>query len=141
METTNSFYSVAFDGDALDISWKVFFEDYSDDMDGIFPRVNEWTRFANKIQNDGIGWWIEKHWKFYEVIDRIEKMDGYGDQYKIFFQIPLPIIFGQIWEKQIIENANGIEITISYEWYWTKNARQNKIANWISIFFEDIKAF
>lgn len=53
METTKSFYSASCDGEALDLTGsRIFFEDLSDDMDGVFPRVNEWTRFANKIDRD-----------------------------------------------------------------------------------------
>lgn len=109
-------------------------------MDGVFPRVNEWTRFANKIEKDGINWWFERNAKYFNGIKKVEKI-WYGDKYKITFVNPLPIIFGMVWTEQVIKNANGVNVTVSYDWYWNKNWRQDKIANGIQIQFENVTAF
>lgn len=143
METTTSFclFGLGSEPDtALDISWKVFFEELSDDMNGAFPRVNEWTRFANKIEKDGINWWFERNAKYFNGIKKVEKI-WYGDKYKITFVNPLPIIFGMVGTEQVIKNANGLNVTVSYDWYWNKNWRQDKIANGIQIHFENVTAF
>ncbi len=140
METTNNFIFAVLDDEALDFtSNRINFEVLDDTMDGCFARVCDWTRFANRINNNWIDEWFKKNWKYYEWITKVEQINN-STRFKIYTK-NVKWFFATIGDKQLIESINGFTADINFEWYWTKNGRQNKIANWIDIYFENVKAF
>lgn len=134
-DVTTQLYWAIEENEVLDISNTVNIEDFSDDMDGVFSRVCDWTRFANKINKDGISVWFEKNAKYYGI-NKIKELSY--DTYEIEFSEPIEILLATIWDRQVIEKVSTIRASISYEWYFMQQGRQDEIANWIEIFMSDI---
>lgn len=134
IETTKSFYSFIEDELPLNITGKVFLEDFSEDMDWIFPRKSDWSRFINKIDRNGISEWFEKNGKYYGLINIKEVKGKYGT-YTANFDKPKTLCIAKVWARAILHECQGIEFDLAYECYY-KGEYQG-----IEIFFEDITAF
>lgn len=133
IELTSQIYFAVEEWEILDIrNWKkVFLTSYDDQEYWTFPRVNEWVKFANKIDKEWVELYLKKFYKNF-WISKIEDTDEWNC-FKLTFKNPLKVCVSSIWERLIIENVKEVKIELNYEWYWTKNWRQNKIANWIDI--------
>ena len=64
---TSQLFNAIEDGEILNIKEPIQIEMLDDKMDECFARVNEWTRFANKIDNKGLDFWFEKNYKYYNI--------------------------------------------------------------------------
>ena len=151
METSHQLFKIVEDGEIFDPIGSInqggehgkwmSFEHLFDTDDGIFPRVSDWTRFVNRIENDGVTeylTWISKNNKLkidsgYCTIIRKGKWDN---EATLYFDKPIEIEFGEINGDPITGKANVIHGEFSYEWGWWKNGRQNKMANSVEIFFD-----
>ncbi len=132
-EITKSLSCALCENEILDISWSITLEYFASDMDGCFPRINEWTRFINNIENKGIDWWFEKNYKYYEIkaINEI----GYL-KYEIEFKESIDCLVATIWDKQIIEPVNTMLIEINYECWFSG---LDNLASSIEIYFKILK--
>jgi len=140
IELTSQIYWAIEEWEILDIRWdkKSFFESFDDWMDWVFPRVNEWTKFANKIDKEWIEWWVKRNVKYYWFSKVEETSDC--NTFELTLKDPIKVCMWNVWERLIVEEAKKIRVEFTYEWYFTKNWRQDKIANWIEILcrFKDI---
>lgn len=59
----------------------------------------------------------------------------YSDEATIVFAHPIEIIVAYIGENPIKINVKQITGHFALEWFWTKNGRQNKIANGFEVYF------
>jgi len=150
METTHCIWNVLDEGMVLHpvtlkysnhINNALLFDVNQDTDDGSFPRVSDWTRFANKIDNDGI-------YRFLNGLTRKKnklsiRYDGctiirdkdWQDEAVIEFDAPIKVVFGHVGEDLIIREVKKIRGEFTHDWFWTKYGRQEKIANGVEIYF------
>ena len=141
METTNQFFELFNENTALDISGKVYLEELSMSHDGIFPRLSDWSRFANSIDKNGAGEYIEKHFKWYNI-QSINETKNYGT-YTIIFKEPITVLLATINGEPVTAQAQLFTAAISHDWYYSSH-HQKQYPQWekatgIEIFLEDIK--
>ena len=150
METTHSIWDILEEGTALlpitltsssHINNALIFDVHQDTDDGSFPRVSDWTRFANKIDNDGIYRFLNgltrKKNKLsirYDQCTIIRDKD-WEDEAVIEFDSPIKVVFGHIGDEPIIKEVKKIKGEFTHDWFWTSRGAQDKIANGIEIYF------
>lgn len=111
-----------------------------DSHDGTYPRISDWTRFANSIDSNGISAWLNRLSRNKTKI----KMDGYqiirrskwDSDAEIIFDEPVNYCFGQVGSENIIRKVKHLKGVFTWESFFRKSGRQNKIANGIEIYFE-----
>ena len=155
METTHSIWDIIEEDKVLDpytrkhsyhIKNSILFEISDDNEDGTYPRVCDYTRLANKIDSDGTSVWVnrltskknKKNIEFWGC--QIQRTAEYEDEATIEFKTPIKVIFGYIGDEPIIKEVKKIRGEFTHDWFWTKNGRQDKIANGFEIWF-NIKEF
>ena len=124
----------------------ILFEISDDNEDGTYPRVSDYTRLANQIDNDGTSAWVnrltrkrnKKTIEFYGC--KIERSADYEDEAIIEFATPIQVIFGYVGDEPIVKEVKKIKGEFTHDWFWSKNGRQDKIANGFEIWF-NIKEF
>ena len=143
-------YDVAEDGAILELAQgpyggkadRVYIDQTEDSDDGTWLRVSDYTRFCNKvdegdtraIQNFLVGGKRTKcDWGHF-----ILEKDS-DDGLIVTFKSPTKVHFGHIGEKPILEEVTKLRGKISYEFFWSRNGRQDKIANGIEFFLEDVE--
>jgi len=135
IELTNQMQFVIEEWEILDIrNWKkIILNTYEDREDGTFPSINDWIKFANKIDKEN---WLERYLKKYHKYYWISKIENTNEMntFNITFEKPLEVCVSNVWERLIIEKIKKAKIQLSNECFWVKNWRQDKIANWINIF-------
>ena len=150
METTSNFWGIIDENKALEpislscsshIKEAMLFDVHQDTDDGSFPRVSDWTRFANKIDNDGIYRFLNgltrKKNKLnirYDQCTIIRDKD-WEDEAVIEFDSPINVVFGRVGDEPIIKAVKKIKGEFTYDWFWTRRGAQDKIANGIEIYF------
>jgi hypothetical protein len=124
----------------------ILFEISSDDEDGTYPRVCDYTRFANKLDSDGTSFWVNRLTRKKNKLNIdfcgciITRSADYYTDAVIEFPNPIPVIFGYIGEEPIIKEVKKIRGEFTHDWFWTNAGRQEKIANGFEIWF-NIKEF
>ena len=119
----------------------ILFEISDDNEDGTYPRVSDYTRLANQIDNDGTYAWVNrltrKKNKKSILFDgcKIERSADYYNEATIEFETPIKVIFGYIGDEPIVKEVKKIRGEFTHDWFWTKNGRQDKIANGFEIWF------
>lgn len=150
METTHRIWDILDEGTPLlpitlkysnHIQDAILIDISQDSDDGIFPRVSDWTRFANKIDNDGIYRFLNgltrKKNKLKIRYDRctIIRDRDWEDEAVIEFDTPVKVVFGHVGDEPIIKEVKKIKGEFTHDWFWTKCGRQDKIANGIEVYF------
>jgi len=147
-ETTHSIWGIE-DGEILKpidlnnnsgIKQGILFESSSDDEDGTYPLVMHYVTLANKMDNEGVYVWLNRLSNKNKLdidfgICRILRKNQYDSKAKLIFKEPIEILLTTISDRQIIEKVTEIEGEFTFDWYWIKNGRQNKIANGFEIWF------
>ena len=148
METSHSLWNIIEDNAAFagytrkgfDIKNAMLFEISSDDEDGTYPRVCDYTRLANAIDGDGVSAYLNRcakrnklNFNFMGV--KVIRDAAYEDKATIEFAEPINVVFGQIGEERIIKKVKKMKGEFTHEWFWTKRGRQQKIANGFEIWF------
>lgn len=155
MDSTHTLWDVIEEGKVLSpytgsnsshIRKAILFEISEDTEDGTYPRVSDYTRLANQIDNDGTSAWVnrltrkrnKKTIEFYGC--KIERSADYQDEAIIEFATPIQVIFGYVGDAPIVKEVKKIKGEFTHDWFWSKNGRQDKIANGFEIWF-NIKEF
>lgn len=155
MESTHTLWDVIEEGKVLSpyngnhsshIRKAILFEISDDNEDGTYPRVSDYTRLANQIDNDGTSAWVnrlsrkrnKKTIEFYGC--KIERSADYQDEAIIEFATPIQVVFGYVGDEPIVKEVTKIKGEFTHDWFWTKSGRQDKIANGFEIWF-NIKEF
>lgn len=122
----------------------------SSDMDGVFPRQSEWTKFSNKVDNDGGSYLLSYYLRGSKKLKgdigycTIERQSLYGDECTLTFKKPIKMSVGGFrnkageWEH-VVEEIDYLVGDVTYEWFWSRNSK-NERAQYIEIYL-DIKDF
>jgi len=119
----------------------ILFEISQDSDDGTYPRVSDYTRFANSLDNEGTSYFINRCTtkENKKIVDfmgiKITRNADYETEAILEFPKPIDVVLGQIGNEKIIKKVKKIKGEFTHEWFWTKNGRQNKIANGFKIWF------
>lgn len=150
MKTTHSIWDILEEGTVLlpiTLQWSnhiknsILFDVHQDTDDGSFPRVSDWTRFANKIDNDGVYRFLNgltrKKNKLNIRYDQciIIRDKDWDDEAVIEFDAPIQVVFGHIGDEPIIKEVKKIKGEFTHDWFYTKCGAQDKIANGVEIYF------
>jgi len=150
METTHSIWEILDEGVTFDpvdlkssfIKNAMLFEISEDTDDGTFPRVSDYTRFANSLDSDGTSYFLNRlsrkknklELDFYGV--KITRESQWDCKAILEFPEPIDVIMGHVGEKAIIEKVKRIQGEFTHDWFFRKSGRQDKIANGFEIWFE-----
>lgn len=148
MKTTHSIWSLL-DGDGPLKGIKmdfgnicVLFEISQDTDDGTYPTVASYTRDANSLDREGASHWINRLTRKKDKTS-IEFYDGakiirdskWTNEAILEFKEPVEIVFAYIGETPVVRDVKKIKGTFTHDWFWTKNGRQDRIANGYEIWF------
>jgi len=115
-------------------------DNLSSDMDGMFPRQAEWTKFTNKVDNDGgsyiLSYYLggKKNLKGDIGYCMIERQNWYDDVCTLTFKEPIKMVVGGFrnkdgeWEH-IIEEVDYLVGEIAYEWFYSKRLRTGRASS------------
>jgi hypothetical protein len=149
METSSQLFKIVEDGDAFlpfaNISMhspKTLEYDRMDEYyDGIFPRVSDYTRQANKMDSEGVtaflNWNTPKHKRcsFHNGYCTVTRESEWDNEATLTFDKPIQVVFGYVGEEPVIKEVTQIKGEFFFEWFWLKNGRQDKMANGFEIYF------
>ena len=150
MKTSHAVWNVLEDGELLEpispknsshIKNAILFEVSDDNEDGTYPRVSDYVRLVNKIENEGTSVWVnrltrKKNKKSIGFMGcNITRTSDYEDSAVIEFNEPIKVVFGYIGDSPIIKEIKKIRGEFTHDWFWTRNGRQDKVANGFEIYF------
>lgn len=122
----------------------------SSDMDGVFPRQTEWTKFSNKVDSNGgvylLSYYLGGTKKLKGNIGYcfMERQNWYDDVCTLTFKEPIKMVVGGYrntegeWEH-IIEEVDYLVGEVSYEWFWNRCSNGDRASS-IEIYL-DIKDY
>ena len=136
-------HNVAEDGEILQLKdGQLHIDTTEDSDDGTWLRVSDYTRFANKvdshdteaIQNFLIGARRKKlDWGAF-ILEK-DSFDGLI----ITFKEPIQVCFGEVGGNPVIQKVSKLKGEITYDFFRTRNGRQDTIANGIEFLLENIE--
>lgn len=135
-----------YSGDGHHIKQAILFEMSDDNEDGTYPRVSDYVRLANRLDNDGTYAWVNRltrkrnKTKIEFFGATITRSNDWSTEAVIEFKDPIEVVFGYVGEDPIIQKVKKIEGEFTHDWFWMKNGRQSNIANGFEIWF-NIKKF
>jgi hypothetical protein len=119
----------------------ILFEISQDTDDGTYPTVASYTRDANALDNEGTSHFLnrltrkkDKTQLDYDGV-KIIRDSKWDSEATLEFKEPIDVVIGKIGEKLIIEKVKKIRGEFQHDWFWTRNGRQDKIANGYEIWF------
>ena len=143
MDTTTTLWGIIEDELPLDNCKKILFEISDEHEDGTYPLVMHYVTLANKIDDEGTSAWLNRmagkkskrlDFLFYDGI-RIIRECEYDAEAVVIFKNPISIVMGYVGEQPIIAKVTQLKGEFFHDWFWTKEKRQNKIANGFEIYF------
>lgn len=147
METTHTIWGVfdkegPFKGIKMDFGNNcMLFEVSQDTDDGTYPTVASYTRDANGLDEEGASHFINRLTRKKNKLEieydgvKIIRDSKWDNQAILEFKEPIEVVIGQIGDKPIIEKVTKIGGEFVHDWFWSKNGRQDKIANGYEIWF------
>jgi hypothetical protein len=120
----------------------ILFEVSQDTDDGTYPTVASYTRDANALDANGASHFLNRLTRKKNKLEidyegvKIIRDHQWDDHAILEFKEPIDVVVGQVGEKLIIEKVKKISGFFSHDWFWTKNGRQDRIANGYEIWFE-----
>ena len=147
METTHSIWGVfdkdgPFKGIKMDFGNNcMLFEVSQDTDDGTYPTVASYTRDANGLDEEGASHFINRLTRKKNKLEieydgvKIIRDSKWDNQAILEFKEPIEVVIGQIGDKPIIEKVTKIGGEFVHDWFWSKNGRQDKIANGYEIWY------
>jgi hypothetical protein len=147
METTHSIWGVfdkdgPFKGIKMDFGNNcMLFEVSQDTDDGTYPTVASYTRDANGLDEEGASHFLNRLTRKKNKLEieydgvKIIRDSKWDNQAILEFKEPIEVVIGQIGDKPIIEKVTKIGGEFVHDWFWSKNGRQDKIANGYEIWF------
>ena len=148
MQTTHTIWG-ALDGDGPMKGIKrdfgrecILFEVSQDTDDGTYPRLCDYMRDVNALDREGASHFLNRltRKKNKTKIDcdgvTIIRDAKWEDIAILKFKEPLEIVMGKIGDRALIEKVKAIRGRFHHEFFWTRNGRQDKVANGYEIWFE-----
>ena len=150
MTTTHSIWEILDEGVTFDpvdlkssfIKNAMLFEISEDTDDGTFPRVSDYTRYANSLDSDGTSYFINRLSRKKNKLEldfcgvKITRGSQWDCKAILEFPEPIDVIMGHVGEKAIVEKVKRIQGEFTHDWFFKKSGRQDKIANGFEIWFE-----
>jgi hypothetical protein len=150
METTHRIWEILDEGVTFKpvdlkssfINNAMLFEISEDTDDGTFPRVSDYTRFANSLDNDGTSYFLNRLSRKKNKLEldfcgvKITRENQWDTKAILEFKEPIEMVFGYVGERAVIEKVKKIEGEFTHDWFFKKSGRQDKIANGFEIWFE-----
>ena len=147
METTHTIWGVL-DGEGplkgikMDFGNNcMLFEVSQDTDDGTYPTVASYTRDANGLDDEGASHFLNRLTRKKNKLEieydgvKIIRDSKWDSEATLEFKEPIDVVIGKIGEKLIIEKVKKIRGEFQHDWFWTRNGRQDKIANGYEIWF------
>ena len=147
METAHSIWGVL-DGDGplkgikMDFGNNcMLFEVSQDTDDGTYPTVASYTRDANGLDDEGASHFLNRLTRKKNKLEieydgvKIIRECRWDTKATLEFKEPIDVVIGQVGDKTIIEKVTKIGGEFTHDWFWSKNGRQDKIANGYEIWF------
>lgn len=147
METTHTIWGVfdkegPFKGIKMDFGNNcMLFEVSQDTDDGTYPTVASYTRDANGLDEEGASHFLNRLTRKKNKLEieydgvKIIRDSKWDNQAILEFKEPIEVVIGQVGDKPIIEKVTKIGGEFVHDWFWSKNGRQDKIANGYEIWF------
>jgi hypothetical protein len=113
-----------------------------DTDDGCYPRASDWTRHANRLDEDGTSYWLNRLTRKKNKLAipyegcTIIRTSEWRSEAILEFKEPVEVVMGTIGDRQVIEKVTRIKGEFRHDWFWTKHGLQDKIANGYEIWFE-----
>lgn len=118
------------------------FEVSQDTDDGTYPRLCDYMRDINALENEGASHFLNRLTRkknkleiVYEGVTIIRDSKWSTDAV-LEFKEPIDVVVGTVGERLIIEKVQRIKGEFYHDYFWTKNGRQDKVANGYEIWFK-----
>lgn len=149
MKTTHSIWSLL-DGDGplkgikMDFGNNCMLVEVSQDTDdGTYPTVASYTRDANALDEEGASHWINRltrkkdktQIEFYDGV-KIIRENKWSHEAVLEFKEPVEVVLGYLDETPFVIDVKKIKGEFTHDWFWTRNGRQDRIANGYEIWFK-----
>jgi len=150
MKTTHTIWNIIDDGEILEpvkgssctnVKNGILFEISSDDEDGTYPRVSDYVRFVNSLDEQGTSYFINRctRKKNKKAVDfmgiKIIRESDYQDEAILEFPEPVEVVLGKVGEELVTRKVRKMSGNFTHDYFWTKRGRQDKIANGFEIWF------
>jgi hypothetical protein len=111
-----------------------------DTDDGTFPRVSDYTRYANGLENEGTSYFLNRSarrnkLKFKYDSFTVTRDSKFNNEAVIEFDEPITVVLANVGEETIVKKIKKMKGEFTHDWFWTRNGRQDKIANGFEIWF------
>jgi hypothetical protein len=149
LEMSSRLFEVVDDGMILDTCKKVNgvsgkfieFGRCADDEDGIFPRVSDYIRLINRMDDIGtsafLTWIGNSKLKFDSGYCKVIRDSKWSDKATLIFETPIKVCFGVVGDEPIIKEVTEIYGEFTHEWFFYRNGgRQQDKANGFTIYFD-----
>lgn len=119
----------------------ILIETNEDVDDGTFPRVADWTRAINQIEDDGITAWINRWTRKRSKLEidlgefKIIRTNPASPYAVIEFKEPITVWHAQVGETPVTSKVKKIEGEFFHDYYFKRNGRQDRIANGFEVWF------
>lgn len=144
IKTSTSIFAIAEDEAAIPFEkgLKLFIDQTEDTDDGTWTRVSDYTRFCNRVDSGDT-----KAIQNFLIGNRRKSLD-YGaffltkdsdDGFIVTFISPVKVLFGEISGEPVVKTIKELKGKISWDFFFKRNGRQDKIANGIEFLIEDIE--
>ena len=117
------------------------FEVSQDTDDGTYPRLCDYMRDINALERDGASHFLnrltrkkDKTQLDFEGV-KIIRDSKWDSEATLEFKEPIEVVIGQIGEMLIVEKVKRIKGEFDHDYFWTRNGRQDKVANGYEIWF------
>jgi hypothetical protein len=120
----------------------LLFELSQDTDDGTYPRLCDWTRDSNRLDEEGPSHWLNRLTRkknklkipFYGGVT-IVRDSRWATDAVLEFDQPIEVVMGRIGERLTIEKVKRVKGSFYHDWFWTRNGRQSERANGYEIWF------
>lgn len=147
MKTVNSIWDVldgegTFKGIKMDFGNNCMLFDVNQDTDdGTYPTVASYTRDANALDNEGASHFLNRLTRKKNKLEidyggvKIIRESKWDNEAILEFKEPFETLFAYIGETPVVRDVKKIKGEFVVDWFWTKNGRQDRIANGYEIWF------
>ena len=119
----------------------MLFEVSQDTDDGTYPTLASYMRDANALDREGASHFLNRLTRKkdktkieYEGVTVVRDSKWTGDAV-LEFKEPIEVVMGRVGDRPVIQRVKKIKGEFQHDWFWTRNGRQEKIANGYEIWF------
>lgn len=119
----------------------MLFEVSQDTDDGTYPTLASYMRDANALDREGASHFLNRLTRKkdktkieYDGVT-IVRDSKWTEEAVLEFKEPIEVVMGRVGDKPVIQRVKKIKGEFQHDWFWTRNGRQEKIANGYEIWF------